>query len=83
MAIHSSTVAWRTPMDRVAWRSAVHGVAESRTRLSKWAPRCSCTLTAWSSLCLRDLHSGFLRSVLRRARRPAQCKARWPPSPHG
>ena len=26
MATHSSTVAWRIPMDRGAWRAAVHGV---------------------------------------------------------
>ena len=34
MATHSSIFAWRIPKDRGAWRSAVHGVAKSRTRLS-------------------------------------------------
>ena len=34
MAPHSSILAWRIPMDRGAWRAAVHGVAKSRTRLS-------------------------------------------------
>ena len=34
MAPHSSTPAWKNPMDRVAWKAAVHGVAEGRTRLS-------------------------------------------------
>ena len=29
MATHSSILAWRRPMDRGAWRAAVHGVAES------------------------------------------------------
>ena len=29
MATHSSILAWRLPMDRVAWRVTVHGVAES------------------------------------------------------
>ena len=34
MAPHSSILAWRIPMDRGAWRAAVHGVARSRARLS-------------------------------------------------
>ena len=33
MAPHSSTLAWKNPMDRGAWWAAVHGVAKSRTRL--------------------------------------------------
>ena len=28
MATHSSTLAWRIPMDRGAWWAAVHGVAQ-------------------------------------------------------
>ena len=28
---------WELVMDRVAWRSAIHGVAKSRTRLSDWS----------------------------------------------
>ena len=34
MAIHSSILAWRIPMDRGAWRTTVHGVAKSQTQLS-------------------------------------------------
>ena len=33
MAMHSSILAWRIPMDRGAGQSTVHGVAKSRTRL--------------------------------------------------
>ena len=34
MAPHSSTLAWKNPMDGGAWKAAVHGVAEGWTRLS-------------------------------------------------
>ena len=34
MATHSSTLAWRIPVDRRAWSAAVPGVAKSQTRLS-------------------------------------------------
>ena len=34
MATHSSTLAWRFPMDRGAWKATVHGVAKSWTWLS-------------------------------------------------
>ena len=34
MAPHSSTLAWKNPMDGGAWRAAVHGVAKSWTRLN-------------------------------------------------
>ena len=33
MATHSSILAWRIPMDRGAWQTAVHGVTKSQTRL--------------------------------------------------
>jgi len=33
MAPHSSTLAWKNPMDRGAWWAAIHGVAKSRTQL--------------------------------------------------
>ena len=31
MATHSSILAWRIPMDRGAWRAAVHGITELDT----------------------------------------------------
>ena len=34
MTTHSNILAWRIPMDRGAWRAIVHGVTQSRTRLS-------------------------------------------------
>ena len=34
MATHSSSLAWRIPMDQSAWLATVHGVAKSRTLLS-------------------------------------------------
>ena len=33
MATHSSILAWRSPMDRGAWRATVHQVAKSQTQL--------------------------------------------------
>ena len=33
MAIHSSILAWRIPMDRGAWQATVHRVAKSWTQL--------------------------------------------------
>ena len=34
MAVHSSILAWRIPMDRGAWQAIVLGVAKSRIRLN-------------------------------------------------
>ena len=34
MATHSTIPAWRTPMDRGAWRATVHGFIKSQTGLS-------------------------------------------------
>ena len=39
MATHSSILAWRIPVDRKAWWARVHGVPESRIRLSDYAHR--------------------------------------------
>ena len=37
MATHSSIFAWRIPVDRGAWRAAIHGVTKGQTQLSDWA----------------------------------------------
>ena len=37
MAIHSSILAWRMPMERGAWWATVYGVAKSQTQLSMHA----------------------------------------------
>ena len=34
MAPHSSTLAWKNPMDGGAWKAAVPGVTEGQTQLS-------------------------------------------------
>ena len=34
MAIYSSILAWKIPMDKGAWWTSVHGVTKSRTQLS-------------------------------------------------
>ena len=34
MAIHSSILAWKNPMDGGAWKATVHGVSKSQTQLS-------------------------------------------------
>ena len=36
MAPHSSTLAWKIPLDRGAWWVAVHGISKSWTRLSNF-----------------------------------------------
>ena len=36
MAPHSSTLAWKNPMDRGAWWTTVHGVTKSRRQLSNF-----------------------------------------------
>ena len=35
LATHSSILAWRIPMDRVAWQATVHGVAKRWTQLKQ------------------------------------------------
>ena len=39
MAPHSSTLAWKNPMDGRAWWATVHGITKSRTPLSNFTKR--------------------------------------------
>ena len=36
MAVHSSILTWRIPMDRGAWQATVHRIAKSQTRLKQF-----------------------------------------------
>ena len=36
MAPHFSILGWKNPMDRGAWKAAVHGIAESWARLNNF-----------------------------------------------
>ena len=50
MATHSSTLAWRIPMDGGAWWATVHGVAKSWTQLSDFP-----SLPEWGSVAEDDV----------------------------
>ena len=43
MAIHSSILSWRIPMNRRAWQATVHGVAKSWAQTSNYAAQYSTT----------------------------------------
>ena len=53
METHSSVLAWRVPMDRVAWWARVHGVEKSQTQLSDEAQQ-SINITVSSILFLGE-----------------------------
>ena len=64
MATHSSTVAWRIPMDRGAWRAAVHGVP----RLGHECSDSASTQRRWCSAVTR--RAGSQESVTAAVRLP-------------
>ena len=53
MAIHSSTLAWRLPIDRGAWQATVHRDAKSLTELKRLSRQhAQLMVTAFQSPCL-------------------------------
>ena len=40
MAIHSSILAWKIPMDKETWQASVHGFAKSWTQLKTYMHAC-------------------------------------------
>ena len=47
MATYSSILAWKTSMDRGAWRATVHGITKSRTRLKNFIFTYRCIVNVW------------------------------------
>ena len=60
MATHSSIPAWRTPMDRGAWRVTDQVVAKSWTRLSDKAQQSTCVCMAESLSCPSETTAAWL-----------------------
>ena len=47
MATHSSILAWKTSMDRGAWRATAHGITKSRTWLKNFIFTYRCIVNVW------------------------------------
>ena len=55
MATHASSLAWRIPMDRGAWRVTVHGLAQSWTPPKRLSLKHNCLETGGMKYSVRPL----------------------------
>ena len=63
MAPHSSTLAWKNPMDGRAWWATVHGITKSRTPLSNFTKRVMPSLVAQTVKCLPAMWETWFLSL--------------------
>ena len=70
MAIHSTILAWRIPMDRGAWQATIHGVAKSQTPLSNSAHTCRKRPRAVKEKWAKVLGSPFTKNSVKLSRKP-------------
>ena len=79
MATHTSILAWRSLMDRGAWRATVHGVSKSRTRLKHTHAHTYVYNCLTSQIKIQDFFSSPEDSFLSPpSQPPALPKRRWP-----
>ena len=50
MAIHSSILAWRIPMDRGAWQATIHGVTEESDTTELLSTHTQCVFKVYGML---------------------------------
>ena len=59
MTTHSSILAWRIPLDRGAWRGAVHRVPKSQTRLTEQGKAPSVSLCSRVTFLMKPILTPF------------------------